>query len=206
MGRKDPPESSVLSVPAKVPCFSGGSAVKNPLANVGHAREVTLISGLGRSPGGGNGNPQYSHLENSMDRGAWQVTIHGVTKSWTNISLLCFSQSPWVRRKKTILFVRINSVFYLSNLQSPSNVPVQKAFLKLLISTAKISCWHIQYMYCHSVRWFRGLCSTYKVSTDFHWGNDLGKESSIFVSCISNTMLDGFWNRIISFNPHNLEG
>ena len=42
------------------------------------------IPGLGRSHGEGNGNPfQYSYLENSMDRGAWQVTIHGITKNWT---------------------------------------------------------------------------------------------------------------------------
>ena len=38
-------------------------------------------SGLGRSPGAGNGSPlQYSCLENSMDRGAWQATVHGITK------------------------------------------------------------------------------------------------------------------------------
>ena len=43
-----------------------------------------LILGLRRSPGGGNGNPlQYSCLGNSMDRGAWWATVHGVTKSWT---------------------------------------------------------------------------------------------------------------------------
>ena len=40
------------------------------------------ISGSGRSPGGGNGNPlQYSCLENSTDRGAWEAIIHGVTKN-----------------------------------------------------------------------------------------------------------------------------
>ena len=114
------------------------TGLRTPPANAGHAGNVSLIPGSRRSPRGGKGNPQYSHLENSMDRGAWRVTIHGVTKSWTNISLLCFSQSPWVHRKKKILLVRINSVFYLSNLQSP--VPVQKSFLELLISTAKISC------------------------------------------------------------------
>ena len=39
------------------------------------------VSGLGRSPGEGNGNPlQYSCLKNSMDRGAWQLTVHGVTR------------------------------------------------------------------------------------------------------------------------------
>ena len=43
-----------------------------------------LISGPGRSPGKGNGNPLYCPcLGNPMDRGAWQATVHGVTKSWT---------------------------------------------------------------------------------------------------------------------------
>ena len=46
-----------------------------------------LISGLGRLPGEGNGYPlQYSCLENSMDKGAWQTMVHGVTKSWTLLS------------------------------------------------------------------------------------------------------------------------
>ena len=53
--------------------------VKNPLAKAGEARDEDLILGSGRSPGEGNGNPlQYSCLENSMDRGAWQAVIHGV--------------------------------------------------------------------------------------------------------------------------------
>ena len=40
------------------------------------------------SPGEGNGNPlQYSCLENPMDRGTWQATVHGVTKSWTQLSI-----------------------------------------------------------------------------------------------------------------------
>ena len=55
--------------------------VKNPPTNAGDIRDAGLISGSGRSPGGGNGNPlQYSCLENSMDREAWQATIHGVTE------------------------------------------------------------------------------------------------------------------------------
>ena len=61
--------------------FPGGSVIKNPPAN---AREDGLISGSGRSPGGGNGNPlQYSYLGNSKDRGTWWATVHGVTKSQT---------------------------------------------------------------------------------------------------------------------------
>ena len=58
--------------------------VKNLPANAGDIREVGLIPGLGRSPGGGHGYPlQYSYLENPMDRGAWRATIHGITKSRT---------------------------------------------------------------------------------------------------------------------------
>ena len=61
--------------------------VKNPPANAGEARDVCLIPGLGRSLGEGNVNPlQYSCLENAMDRGAWWVIVHGVTKSWTRLS------------------------------------------------------------------------------------------------------------------------
>ena len=63
----------------------GGSMVKNLPANAGDTRDVSSIPRSGRSPGGGNGNPlQYSCLEDSMDRGAWQATVQGVTKSRTD--------------------------------------------------------------------------------------------------------------------------
>ena len=56
--------------------------VKNPPANAGDTRDVNSIPGPGRSPGEGCGNPlQYSCLENHMDREAWWVTVHEVTKS-----------------------------------------------------------------------------------------------------------------------------
>ena len=49
---------------------------KNPLARAGDVRDVGSIPGLGRSPGGGHGNPlQYSCLENPMDRGAWLAMV-----------------------------------------------------------------------------------------------------------------------------------
>ena len=52
-----------------------------------NAGDAGLIPGLGRSPGGGNGNPlQCLCLENPMDRGAWQATVHGVAKSGTRLS------------------------------------------------------------------------------------------------------------------------
>ena len=61
--------------------------VKNLPANAGDTRDMSLIPGLGRTPGEGNGNSlQYSCLENSMDRGAWKATVHGVAKGWTQLS------------------------------------------------------------------------------------------------------------------------
>jgi len=61
--------------------------VKSPPANAGNAKDMSLISGSGRSPGVGNGNPlQYSCLENSMDRAAWWATVHGVANRWTQLS------------------------------------------------------------------------------------------------------------------------
>ena len=62
----------------------GGSVVKNPPPSAGEARDVGLISGSGRSSGGGNGSPlQNSRLEDPTDRGAWRATVLGVTESWT---------------------------------------------------------------------------------------------------------------------------
>ena len=62
--------------------FPGGTVVKNLPANVGDTIDMNWIARSGRSPGVGNGNPlQYSCLENSMDRGAWRMTVHGVRLS-----------------------------------------------------------------------------------------------------------------------------
>ena len=61
--------------------FLGGTVVKTSPANVGDSRDLGSIPASGRPPGEGNGNPpQYSCLENTLDRGAWQATLHGVTK------------------------------------------------------------------------------------------------------------------------------
>ena len=76
----------------------GGSDGK---ASACHAGDLGSIPGSGRSPGEGKDNPlQYSCLENPMVGGAWQVTVHGVTKSWTQLSdftrsvCLRYSQPP----------------------------------------------------------------------------------------------------------------
>ena len=63
--------------------------VKNLPANAGDARDAGSIPGSGRFSGEGNDNPlQFSCLENSMDRGACQATVHGVAKSQTQLSEL----------------------------------------------------------------------------------------------------------------------
>ena len=61
--------------------FPGGTVVKSPPAN---AEVAGPVPGSGISPGVGSGKQlQYFFMENPMDRGAWQATVHGVTKSWT---------------------------------------------------------------------------------------------------------------------------
>ena len=68
----------------KVAALASGSVSKESACNAG---DLGLIPGLGRSPGEGNGNPlQYSCLKNSMDGGAGQAAVHGITKSQTQLS------------------------------------------------------------------------------------------------------------------------
>ena len=63
--------------------------VKNPPASAGDVKDVGSIPGLGRPSGEGYSNPlQYSYLENPRDRGAWQATVHRVTKSQTQLKRL----------------------------------------------------------------------------------------------------------------------
>ena len=63
--------------------------VKKPPTNAGNIRNVHLIPGSGRSPGGEQGNPlQNSCLENPMDRAAWWVTVHRLAKSQTQLKQL----------------------------------------------------------------------------------------------------------------------
>ena len=78
----NPPDSSVNGI-FQVRILERGaySSVKEYACNAGDAGVMDLIPVLGRSPGGGNGNPlQYSYLENPKDRGAWWATVHRVRK------------------------------------------------------------------------------------------------------------------------------
>ena len=67
--------------------FQVALVVKNPPADTGDKRDMGSIPESGKSPEGGHGNPlQFSCLKNSMDRRAWQATVHGVAKSRKQMS------------------------------------------------------------------------------------------------------------------------
>ena len=85
--------------------FPGGSEVENPPASAGETRDVGSVPGLGRSPGGGNGNPLQCYcLGSPMDRGAWWASVHGVAKSQTLLSNWAHGDVmviPWSDSHKT---------------------------------------------------------------------------------------------------------
>ena len=85
--KDDPSIHGWLSFPHTQLLSQVGLVVKNPPTHAENLRDVGSNPGLGRSPGEENGNPfLYSCLENSMDRGAWWATVHGVSKSQTWLS------------------------------------------------------------------------------------------------------------------------
>ena len=83
-----------------------GSAGKESACNARDTGDLGSIPELGGSPGGGNGNPlQYSCLENSMDRGAWQATVYGAVKSLTKLSVHTHTHKASFRGK----FIALNA-------------------------------------------------------------------------------------------------
>ena len=108
--------------------FPGGSVVKNPPANAG---DVGSIPGLGRSHGEGNGHPlQHSCLGNPMDRGAWGVTVHGVTKEFQRLvdktTYMCTSINRYTHTYH--IYININrhthTYIYIYNFPVDHTLPV----------------------------------------------------------------------------------
>ena len=97
-----PSETALHSLPSKGLWASQVALViKNPSASTGDIRDAGLIPGLGRSPGGGLGNPlQYSCLENPMDRRAGWATVHRITELDT-------TEVTWRQQQQTWDFVKI---------------------------------------------------------------------------------------------------
>ena len=91
--------------------------VKDPAVSAGEVTDVGSIPGLGRSPGGGHGNPlKCSCLENPMDRGAWRPTVHGVAKSWTGLSDLTPTQEEFVNLVAVLQQVMWQEILYILRL------------------------------------------------------------------------------------------
>ena len=90
--------------------------------------DLGSVAGLGRSPGEGNSNPlQYSGLENSMDRGGWQATVHGVTKSQTGLSDFHF-HIYLKRTEKEILKEKVGPLSLFSTRRIVSYFSIVTAF------------------------------------------------------------------------------
>ena len=88
----------------------GGALVAQTVESACSAGDLGLMPGLGRSPGDGNGNPlQYSCLENPMDGGAWQATVHGVAKNRTRLSNF------------TLLYTLVSFFYVYSNAKQKKN-------------------------------------------------------------------------------------
>ena len=89
--------------------------VKNLPANAGDEGNMGSVPGSGRSPGVGNCNPlQYACLENSMDRGDWWATVHGVAKSqtWLNVHTLLLCSWWWRWNEERVLIIELRFLFY----------------------------------------------------------------------------------------------
>ena len=95
--------------------FSGGTSGKEPACQCRRHRDVGLIPGLGRSPGGGHGNPfQYYCLENPTDRGAWWATVYRVAKIWTWLKQLSM-QEQWrlmYRNFESLCFIHETNIMF----------------------------------------------------------------------------------------------
>ena len=118
-----------------VACFPGGAVVKNPPAHSGDAGDLCLIPGLGRFPGGGNGNPhQYSCLGNPMDRGAWRPTIHRVTKNQTRLT-----------KHATPCYLDYSSFVEQSEVMEDGNSQLFCFFLKIALAIWGLLWFHVNF-------------------------------------------------------------
>ena len=133
--------------------------IKNPPASAGDVRDTGSIPGLGRSPGGEHGNPlQYSCLENPMDRGAWRATVHGVTKSRTQLEQLS-NHSTSLPKKD------------LRNIQLYLDFPI--------IWIKPSLCQHSCLLFCSSLFFFSYLLGS--LATPVEWSDEIQSSPSFQV-------------------------
>ena len=115
-------------------------------ASAGDVRDVGSIPGLGRSLGGGPGNPlQYSCLENPVDRESWRAIVHRATKSWTGLKQL--NMRPFYQQGKPVP-------------KASCSLPLTFHWPKLRLMPSAINSVHEEYSRRHWLRLVR-ICSTY---------------------------------------------
>ena len=119
--------------------FSGGSDSKESACSAG---DLGLIPGLGRSPGGGHGNPlQYSYLGNPMDRGAWRAIIHGVvnnpkSRTWLSDSMQNTSDNKSTKKGLRMELQWSKFLVYCSN-----ELDVNLNYIKMLAEISGGNFW-----------------------------------------------------------------
>ena len=92
--------------------FPGGTSGKEPACQCRRHERLGFDPGSGRSPGGGHGNPLHcSCLDNPMDGGTWRATVHGVTKSWTQLKRLSGHARPYNPRVTITVYVYLCAMF-----------------------------------------------------------------------------------------------
>ena len=132
---------------------------KESACNAGAAGNMGSISGSGRSPGGGHGNPlQYSYLENPMDRGAWRNIVHRVTKNRTQLKwlsihaqFLIILYTPVVSVVTSFLFLILLFwalyLFFLMNLAKGLSILFIFSKNQLLLSLVIYCFLHLYFIY-----------------------------------------------------------
>ena len=139
--------------------FPGGTRGKNLPANAGDIRDTSSVSGLGRSPGGRHGSPlQYSCLENPMDRGACWTTVHGVAKSWTQLSDWAVTQPCWLMILNIFSHICCPFVYLLWKNIYSSPLPILKSDFFFLLLVCRNSLYTL-YINPLSNTWFENIFS-----------------------------------------------
>ena len=109
-------QTLILHFSLNIICL-GGAVEKNLPDNAGDARDTSSIPGLGWTPGVRNGNPvQYSYLETSVDRGAWQATVHNLAKSQTWLKQLSTHIHQGIHNNLTKSYVYWILLLFFNNL------------------------------------------------------------------------------------------